>query len=132
MSILYSKEQDGTLNVAISGYVTKDAKVFDKVVLFSVCYNGKAKKYMDCKAWSDRTAGKIASCLEKHDEVMVFGIHERYTGKDGQARDQIIVDGIIPMVEPPAATAPVMAQAQGAQSAEAFSLIEEDDAELPF
>ena len=100
MSIIYSKEQDGTLNVAVSGYATGDAKVYEKVVLFSVCYNRKAKKYMNCKAWADSVAGQIASCLEKHDELTVFGVYEKYTDKNGQERDQILVDAIMPMCPP--------------------------------
>ncbi len=129
MSIIYSKEQDGTLNVAVSGYITNDAKVYEKVVLFSVCYNRKAKKYMDCKAWSDSIAGKIAACLEKHDEVTAFGTYEKYVGKDGKERDQIIIDGLIPMLVPQAEPETPHPQS-GAQGD--FAEIDDDDAELPF
>ena len=130
MSIFHSKEKDGTLNVRVTGYLTKDPKVTDKVVLFSVCY-GK-KKYMDCKAWTSDTPGEIAACLEHHDYVSVDGIYQPYTGNDGQTRDQITVDGVFPMV-PPAANVPEQEEPDSPpQSVQTWSEISGMDGELPF
>lgn len=131
MSIFYSKEKDGTLNVHVSGYVTKDPKVTDKVVLFSVCY-GK-QKYMDCKAWGNETAGKIAACLERHDAVSVDGVYEEFEGRDGQLRKQISVDGIFPMIVP--AAAPERDQPKDAAQTQQSSTLEDlsdSDPDLPF
>ena len=98
MSIFFSKERDGTLNVRVTGYVTKAPKVTEKIILFSVCYG--RKKYIDCKAWKRHLPGELASLLERHDYVSVEGVFETYTGSDGTARDQIVVDGIFPMSFP--------------------------------
>lgn len=133
MSIFYSKEQDGTLNVRVSGYLTKEPKVTEKVVLFSVCY-GK-KKYMDCKAWSKDTPGQIAACLEAHDCVAVDGTYEVYTKSDGTERKQIVVDGIFPMVVPYAAS-----EMSGNETSEqtkeqpqsAWTELNDQDGEIPF
>lgn len=86
MSIIYSKEQDGTLNVLCSGKVVRDPELKrgnngDRVK-FSICY-GK-KKFMDCEAWADSDIGAIAGCLEKGDMVSVMGTHRtwEYNGKN--------------------------------------------------
>lgn len=131
MSIFYSKEQDGTLNVHVSGYLTKDPKVTEKVVLFSVCY-GK-KKYMDCRCWANDTVGQIASCLEQHDSVSVDGIFESYTGRDGKTHNQLSVDAVIPIVIPSAPRIDTDAQ-QESIPREPVKLAEitEQDEELPF
>lgn len=92
MSILQSKEKDGTISLRVCGYLTKDPYIPDskKVVLFSVCH-GK-DKYMDCKCWADKAVGKLAACLERHDEVAVDGIYDTYTDKNGNHREQLLVD----------------------------------------
>lgn len=94
MSIFQTKEKDGTINIRVCGYLTKDPFVPEsgKVVLFTVCY--AKDKYMDCKAWGDKTVGELAACLERHDEVAVDGIYDSYTGKDGKRREQIVADHI--------------------------------------
>lgn len=133
MSIFYSKEQDGTLNVRVSGYLTKEPKVTEKVVLFSVCY-GK-KKYMDCKAWAKDTPGQIAACLEAHDCVAVDGTYEVYTKSDGTERKQIVVDGIFPMVVPYAASempGNETSEQTNAQQQSAWTELDDQDGELPF
>jgi hypothetical protein len=84
MSILYSKEQDGTMNVLVSGKLPRDPQLKrgDKGdrVKFSVCY-GKGK-FMDCEAWADSDIGGVASCLEKGDSVTVTGTHRTWEYND--------------------------------------------------
>ena len=134
MSIFCFKEKDdGTLNIRVSGYLTKEPKVTEKVVLFSVCY-GK-KKYMDCKAWAKDTPGQIAACLEAHDCVAVDGVYEVYKKSDGTQREQIVVDGIFPMVVPYAASE--MQQEETAeqtptQPQSAWTELADTSDELPF
>lgn len=140
MSINCFKEKDGTVNVQASGYVTKDPKCFEKVVLFSVCY-GK-QKYLDCKAWARDIPGKIAACLERHDQVAVYGIMGTYTDRDDNERSELVVDGIIPMVDPTAQNAAYADAAVAAlknntasqpKTEEAqFEDMDEDDSDLPF
>lgn len=131
MSIFYSKEQDGTMNVRVTGYLTKDPKVLPKVVLFSVCY-GKGK-FMDCRAWANDTIGQIASCMEKHDALSVEGVYEQYE-KDGETKKQLAVDGIYPMTLPTAASEPPMNEpGPDDVSTSSFSeLVDADGGELPF
>ena len=120
------------MNVRVSGYITKDPKVTEKVVLFSVCY-GK-QKYMDCKAWANETAGQIAACLERHDAVAVDGVYEQFEGRDGQIRKQLSVDGIFPMVVPSAAPEPAQPErsAPQTQQSSTWEELSGDDGELPF
>lgn len=129
MSIFHFRERDGTINVGVNGYLPKEPKVLEKVVLFSVCY-GK-DKYMDCKAWASDTAGRVAACLERHDYVAVDGIYETYTGKDGKEHSQVVVDGIFVMAEPVASTYAEPAPS-GTSSSSSFAELTEDDGELPF
>lgn len=125
--ILYSKEQDGTMNVHVTGYLTKDPKITEKVVLFSVCY-GK-KKYMDCKAWKNEKQGEIASLLERHDVVSVDGTMDSYTDRDGKERSQLSVDGIFVMQ----IAAPVSDASGLPPSSSTFEeLAGEDESDLPF
>lgn len=127
--IVYSKEKDGTLNVCVAGYLTRDAYVSDKVVLFSVCY-GK-HKFLDVKVWkSDTEISGIAACLEKHDRVFVSGTHESYTNKDGETKDQIVVDFLMPISIPAAETTEPDAQDQG--NAGTWEELNDDDGTLPF
>lgn len=84
MSIIYSKEQDGTLNVLVGGKLPRDPELKrgnkgDRVK-FSVCY-GKGK-FMDCEAWADSDIGSVASCLEKGDSVCVMGTHRTWEYND--------------------------------------------------
>ena len=127
MSIFCFKEkEDGTLNIRVSGYLTKEPKVTEKVVLFSVCY-GK-KKYMDCKAWANDTPGQIAACLEAHDCVAIDGTYEVYTKSDGTKREQIVVDGIFPMIAPTQSEDAI----EKPQQKPTFQELNDDDGELPF
>lgn len=128
--ILYSREQDGTLNVCVTGYLTKDAHVAEKVVLFSVCY-GK-NKYMDAKVWrSDETLAGIASCLEKHDTVMAAGIYETFQNRNGETKNQIKVDFVYPLSVPAAAAVPVPDE-QDQAAAGTWQDVTDDEGELPF
>lgn len=96
MSIIAYKEQDGTINLHVSGYLTRNPKVLEKVVLFSVCY--RKDKYMECKAWRDSIAGQNAACLETHDNVTVDGIFETFTKKDGTTAQQLSADCVTPVI----------------------------------
>lgn len=101
MSIIFFKEKDGTINVHAAGYVTREPKVLDKVVLFGLCY-GK-QKFLDCKAWRNDAAGRVAECLEKHDVIAIDGVYESYENKDGETKWQASVDAIFPVTVPSAA-----------------------------
>lgn len=127
--IQYSKEQDGTMNVMVSGYLPKDAFTNDKVILFSVCY-GK-QKYMDVKVWrnSDDLA-TLAACLEKHDTVFVCGTHDAYTNKNGERKTQLTADFLMPMTMP--AAAPSEPDAQNQAAAGTWKELDDNDGELPF
>lgn len=97
---IFAFKKDGVVNIRVCGYLTRDAKAFDKTVLFSVCY-GK-DRYMDVKVWrSNRKLSDFAECLEKHDNVAVDGVFEEYTGKDGAKRSQVVADFISVQQEAP-------------------------------
>lgn len=135
MSLFQSKEKDGTVNLRVCGYITKDPYIPDskKVVLFSVCY-GK-DKYMECKAWASSKVGQLAACMEKHDEVAVDGVWEQYDGKDGKKHDQIRVDHIAVQMDAPRAEAPKQETATvSATDGGGFAELDEseDDGTLPF
>lgn len=141
MSLFQCKEKDGTLNVTVNGYVTKDPRIFEKdgkpvIASFSVCY-GK-KKYMDCKAWSgNEELFALAGCLEHHDVVSVSGVYTTHTGKDGKEYGQIDAD-FISVLQQPQESAAQFAPSDGAKSGgtpEGFTEIgeeSEDDGQLPF
>lgn len=95
MSIIFFKEKDGTINVHAAGYVTSEPKVYDKVVLFGLCY-GK-QKYLDCKAWRSDVTGGEAERLEKHDRISVDGVYKSYENKDGETKWQAELDSIFPV-----------------------------------
>lgn len=131
MSIFAYKERDGTVNLRVVGYLTKDPKVTEKVVLFSVCY-GK-KKYMDCKAWAGETAGQTAACMEHHDNVDVSGVFQQYTNRDGVVKDQLLADAVIPLTVPTFSDAEEMGEADLPPSTSTYKeLTDEVDEELPF
>lgn len=99
---IFAFKKDGTVNIRVCGYLPRDAKAFDKTVLFSVCY-GKGK-YMDVKVWrSNQKLADFAECLEKHDNVSVDGVFEEYTGKDSAKRSQVVADFIAVQQEAPEA-----------------------------
>ena len=129
MSIIFAKEKDGTINVHAAGYITHEPKVFDKIVLFSICY-GK-DKYYDCKAWRNDPAGKIASCLERHDVVMVDGVYDVYQPEGGEKKERIAVDAIVSVVATTvSASGPKTSESKA--SSGPFTEIDEEDSELPF
>lgn len=88
MSVIYSKEQDGTLNVMVGGRVTRDTEYKETArggkYRFSVQY-GKGK-FMDCEAWEDSPVGQTAGRLERNDVVAVMGTlrSREYNGKTYQ------------------------------------------------
>ena len=138
MSLFQSKEKDGTINLAVSGYLTKEPKTFEKdgritMALFSVCY-GKSK-YMDIKVPGFREELlNLALCLEAKDNVEVKGVFESYTGKDGTQHSQIFADWIAVLQAPPAAEEREQRHSAAENSAPALREIqeEEDDGDLPF
>lgn len=135
MSLFQTKEKDGTINVLSFGTVAKDPTMSKsgKIVFFSLLY-GKSK-FLDCKAWADSTWGRIASRLEKKDEIGIAGVLETYTGSDGKEHSNVRVDHIMTLPMPAApVTAPLsnLASQSAANSVDDnFSEIE-DDGELPF
>ena len=84
MAIFYSKKQDGTMDVMVTGSVSQEAQLASngKTVRFSVCY-GK-KKYMNCAVWANGPLADLVGRLEKHDVVMVSGEYQKweYNGKN--------------------------------------------------
>ena len=125
MSIIFAKEKDGTINVHASGYLTREPKILEKVVLFGICYNSKEKKYYDCKAWRNDPVGQVASRLEKHDVVSLDGVYEKFTNKNGDEQEQIAVDFISAMSD-------LVAASTQSGDAPAFTEVDEDDSDLPF
>lgn len=129
MSILYSKEQDGTLNVLVCGKVTRDAETRQNnhgtKVKFTVAY-GK-KKYMDCESWLDSPVGSVAACLEAGDQIGVAGTHRswEYNGKTYSSVDADMVFSLAG-----ASSAPSAASAE--PSSTTFEELADDDDELPF
>lgn len=85
MSIIAFKEKDGTINMTITGNVSRDPELKDGdhggKVRFSVAY-GK-KKFQNVEVFADSTAGHLSSWLEKGDRVSVSGTWEawEYNGK---------------------------------------------------
>lgn len=133
MSIIFFKEKDGTINVHAAGYVTREPKVFDKVVLFGLCY-GK-QKFLDCKAWRSDVTGRVAECLEKHDVISVDGVYESYENKDGDTKWQATLDAIFPVGVSSAGAAQPSAppKPQGTQEATFTELPDDEpDDDLPF
>lgn len=132
MSIIYSKEQDGTLNVFACGKVVRDPEIKQgnngsgSRVKFSVCY-GK-KKFMDCEAWADSDVGSVAGCLEKGDVIGVFGTHRTWEYQDRQYSTlsaDMIFTMAVPQTYAPAPSEP-------AAETSAFSEIDDSGGELPF
>ena len=136
--VIYSSENDGTLNAILSGKVTREPEIRQttrsSIVKFSVSY-GKSK-FMDCEAWADSAAGQIAGHLEKGDTVLVTGVHRshEYNGKIYQTvmADAILVSGIpfAPMLEE--ASEPPAAQEQKKKEKERYYDITAEDDDLPF
>ena len=132
MSIIYSKEQDGTLNVLVCGKVVRDPEIKQgnngsgSRVKFSICY-GK-KKFMDCEAWSDSDVGAVAGCLEKGDVIGVAGTHRTWEYQDRQY-STLSADMIFTTAVPEAYVNESEPPAQEKSYGEAM---EDSDGELPF
>lgn len=132
MSLQQTKEKDGTINIRVCGYLPRDAYVPEsgKVVLFSVCY-GKSK-FMDCKVWVNEKTGRLAACLERHDQVAVDGVLESYNDKEGKQRWQVAVDHIEVQQEAPEAEDDGSNRDEPPGPVGAQFHDEEDDGTLPF
>lgn len=132
MSIVYSKEQDGTLNVFVSGRVSREPerKELSKgsKIKFSVSYG--SKKYIDCEAWCDNDVGTVAGCLEKGDVVGVSGTHRSWEYND-KTYSSVTADAIFVM-SVPTAEAPMMPDAQDQAAAGAWEELADSDDGLPF
>ena len=135
MSIVYSKEQDGTLNVIVSGKVVRDPEIKQgnngsgSRVKFSICY-GK-KKFMDCEAWAESEVGSVAGCLEKGDVISAMGTHRtwEYQGRQYStlSADMIFTLSVLEAYEPDVPNA-----SPGNEPESSFSETEDSDEELPF
>lgn len=134
MSIFYSKEKDGTLNVLVCGKLTRDPELKENAkgnkIRFSVAY-GKSK-YIDCDVWADSHAGQIAGCLEKGDIIGAAGTHRTWEYND-KTYSILTVDAIFPMAAP---LAPAVSETQDVSdvSTTTYQELSEDDdeGELPF
>lgn len=131
MSIIYSKEQDGTLNVLVSGKLTRDPEIKhlpkgDKI-RFSIAYG--AKKYMDCEVWADNAVGQLAGCLEKGDTIAATGSHRSWE-YNGKTYHSIDVDAIFTMNMPPISTSG--SSEHTAEATPQFEELSEEDESLPF
>lgn len=128
MAILYSKEQDGTMNVLISGKVSRDPELKHSDrgdrVRFTVAY-GKSK-FMDCEAWADNPAGAVASCLEKGDPVAVIGTHRSWEYND-KTYSAVTADMVISVTVPESTMT-----ASTENTTSSWEDISQTDGELPF
>lgn len=99
MSILYSREQDGTLNVLIAGKVIREPELKEtkngNKIRFSVAY-GKSK-FMNVECWADSSVGEMAGRLEKGDSVIVTGLHNTWE-YNGKQYSKLEADFIQPMM----------------------------------
>ena len=134
MSLLQSKEKDGSISMRVCGYLPREPKSFEKFVVFTVSY-GK-KKYMDVKVWkSNADVANYAECLEAHDTVAVDGVYETYVGKDDKEHGQVIADFITAMGAPAVVSEPQESGSANPNSdiPDGFTEEEEDpDGQLPF
>lgn len=134
MSIIYSREQDGTLNVLCSGTVVRDPEIKQGNnairVKFSVAY-GK-KKYMDCEAWADNDVGAVAACLEKGDIIAVMGTHRTWE-YNGKTYATLSADMVFTLASaPPPVAAEPQPPNEARQSAPFKEIMDSTDEELPF
>lgn len=136
MAIIYSKEKDGTLNVLVSGRVSREPLVRENErggkVKFSVNY-GKSK-FMECEVWSDRhDAYGIAGRLEKGDEIAVMGTHSSWMYNDKQyecVTADMLITSTVPLV-PVRDSGAVPTSTANPVTAQDFEELEEEDS-LPF
>ena len=132
MSIIYSRTQDGTLNVLLSGNVVRDAEIKQSGnisrVKFSIAY-GK-KQYMDCEAFADSDVGAIAACLEKGDTVAVMGTHRSWEYQERQYQC-VSADMIFTLAQMEAPTLPA-AEDNATEGGAYAETVEDADGELPF
>jgi single-stranded DNA-binding protein len=133
MSIIYSKENDGTLNVMCAGKVVRDPELKEgnrgNFVKFSVNY-GKSK-FMDCEAWADSDVGSVAGCLEKGDTIAVMGTHRTWKSNSGREYKTLTADMIFTFALP---AQPVEApqSAPPPEAKNSFTPLAANDDELPF
>lgn len=131
MSIIRYREDDGTLDVMASGYVTRNPELKGNPgkerVKFAISY-GK-KKYLDCEAWADSDAGKLAGCLEKSDTITVYGT-ERSWEYGGKTYTILTVDAIHPVIVPNDQS--IAPDAQDLSGAGEYPELKDDDEGLPF
>lgn len=130
MSIIFSKEQDGTINVLASGKVTRDAEIkqnnHGSKVRFTIAY-GK-KKYQDFEAWADSEVGQVASCLEHGDDIAATGTYRSWE-YNGKTYSSVDADMIFSLHSAPAAEKDAEAPEP---SSTTFTELDDDDGELPF
>lgn len=136
MSIIYSKTQDGTINVLLAGKVTRDSEVKKtgdiSRVKFPVCYD--KKQYMDCEAFADSDVGAVAGCLEKGDTVAVMGKYRTWE-YNGKTYKSVTADFIFTLAvpQPYIPEQPEQPEQPAEQQTTQFAQqINEADYELPF
>lgn len=135
MSIIFSKQNDGTVNVLCAGRVVRDPEVKEgnhgTRVKFTVGY-GK-KQYMDCEAWADNDVGSVASCLEKDDLIAVMGTHRSWEYNE-KKYSTLTADMIFTLAVPFAAedAPPRVEPQQGGNESRAFTELSDNSEELPF
>ena len=132
MSIIYSRTQDGTLNVMLSGKVVRDAEIKQtgniSRVKFTVAY-GK-KQYMDCETYADSDVGAIASCLEKNDTILVMGVHNTWQYKEKNY--QSVAADFIGTMAVPMVAAPQQREESYEGDSNFAEEMEASSSELPF
>lgn len=136
MSIIFSKQNDGTVNVLCAGRVVRDPEVKEgnhgTRVKFTVGY-GK-KQYMDCEAWADNDVGSVASCLEKDDLIAVMGTHRSWEYNE-KTYSTLTADMIFTLAVPFATEdAPAREAAEQPRSSNSrfTEIADGSDSELPF
>lgn len=138
MSIIFSKEKDGTINVQVAGKVSRDPEIKQAKngtkIRFGVNY-GK-KKFINVEAWEDGEVGRIANALEKGDPVLAAGTYETWEYND-QQYSVVRADFITPIAMPSAPAQPAPAPTQKKDDfvvPTGFTELDDDfdDSELPF
>ena len=139
MAILCFKEKDGTVNMLVTGKVTREPELKEgnrgNKIKFSVAY-GK-KKYMNIETWEDSDAAAVAQCLEKGDTVSVSGYWSQWEHNE-KTYSSLTADYIGIMMPPHDVAVPVSApKAENSQYAAGhFADLPNDDTDdetdLPF
>ena len=134
MSIIFSKDNDGNLSVAMCGKVSREPEIKDtkngRKVKFSVNY--AKSRYMDCDAWMDSDIGEVAARLEHGDRALFMGTHRTWTYND-KTYQGVTVDGIFPMeLIPMVVDSTAEPDETDNKNAGDYAELTDDDTDLPF